>query len=303
MSAEIITLKQAPIIVFEKIKTVGEEVKQRIDALALDSLVVTEDSKNAIKKTRAELNAEFETFEEQRKWIKNQVAKPYQEFEEAYKNFIAQNYKQADETLKEKITAFENLLKEEKENQIREYFLELCQSKNIDFLTFERLGLKVNLSTSVKSLKDSVLNFVEQVEKNLQLIASLNESEDFLAEALSQYKQTLDVNQAIADTQRRHLLREQERQRLEEAKRKQAEEEQQKQALQEAQKPLQAPEVVSEPMRQSDNEAVRKLTNQQTDQSEEELFITSFKVQGTKAQISALKQYIISNQIQILNNE
>lgn len=285
--SNIITLRQAPIISYEKIQEVGTQVKQRIEALELDKLLVTEETKNAVKNTRAELNKEFEAFETQRKLIKEAILKPYEAFENSYKNYIAQNYKNADETLKNKITAFENQLKEEKENAVKEYFFELCQSKNIDFLTFERLGLKVNLTTSLKSLKDSVLAFVEQVEKNLDLISNVPESDEFKSEALAEYKQTLDVS-ALRNTQIRREKREQERKILEEKERKKALEIAQKQAQQEAQKPLQAPEVVQSTMDFSENQQVTENT---------EVFEMTFTITGTIDQLKAVKQFLISNNI------
>lgn len=294
--SNIITLRQEPIISYEKIQEVGTQVKQRIEALELDKLLVTEETKNAVKNTRAELNKEFEAFETQRKLIKEAILKPYEAFENSYKNYIAQNYKNADETLKNKITAFENLLKEEKENQIKEYFFELCQSKNIDFLTFEKLGLKVNLTTSLKSLKDSVLAFVEQVEKNIDLISNVPESDEFKSEALAEYKQTLDVN-ALRNTQIRREKREQERKILEEKERKKSLEIAQKQAQQEAQKPLQAPEVVQSTMDFSENQQVTETTENQQVTENTEVFEMTFTITGTIDQLKAVKQFLISNNI------
>lgn len=294
--SNIITLRQEPIISYEKIQEVGTQVKQRIEALELDKLLVTEETKNAVKNTRAELNKEFEAFETQRKLIKEAILKPYEAFENSYKNYIAQNYKNADETLKNKITAFENQLKEEKEVAVRDYFSELCESKSIDFLTFERLGLKVNLTTSLKSLKDSVLAFVEQVEKNIDLISNVPESDEFKSEALAEYKQTLDVN-ALRNTQIRREKREQERKILEEKERKKSLEIAQKQAQQEAQKPLQAPEVVQSTMDFSENQQVTETTENQQVTENTEVFEMTFTITGTIDQLKAVKQFLISNHI------
>lgn len=294
--SNIITLRQEPIISYEKIQEVGTQVKQRIEALELDKLLVTEETKNAVKNTRAELNKEFEAFETQRKLIKEAILKPYEAFENSYKNYIAQNYKNADETLKNKITAFENQLKEEKEVAVRDYFSELCESKSIDFLTFERLGLKVNLTTSLKSLKDSVLAFVEQVEKNIDLISNVPESDEFKSEALAEYKQTLDVN-ALRNTQIRREKREQERKILEEKERKKSLEIAQKQAQQEAQKPLQAPEVVQSTMDFSENQQVTETTENQQVTENTEVFEMTFTITGTIDQLKAVKQFLISNNI------
>jgi len=87
MENNLITLQQEPVIIYEKIKSVGEEVQKRISDLNLENQLVTEDTIKAVKGIRTDLNKEFAAFEEQRKFIKNAVTKPYQEFEEKYKWF------------------------------------------------------------------------------------------------------------------------------------------------------------------------------------------------------------------------
>ena len=68
--SEIITLKQEPIIAYQKIESVGAEIQKRIEELNLENQVITEDSLSSAKTTRADLNKEFKVFEEQRKFIK-----------------------------------------------------------------------------------------------------------------------------------------------------------------------------------------------------------------------------------------
>ena len=184
MENNLITLQQEPVIVYEKIKSVGEEVQKRISDLNLENQLVTEDTIKAVKGIRTDLNKEFAAFEEQRKFIKNAVTKPYQEFEEKYKEFIATHYNNADNTLKNKISDFENKLKEDKAERLKCYFTELCQSLQIDFLTFEQVKLNVTLSASEKSLKETISAFVEGVKKDLDLLKSIPESDEFKAEVL-----------------------------------------------------------------------------------------------------------------------
>ena len=133
MENNLIILQQEPVIIYEKIKSVGEEVQKRISDLNLENQLVTEDTIKAVKGIRTDLNKEFAAFEEQRKFIKNAVMKPYQEFEEKYKGFIETHYKNAENTLKNKISDFENKLKEDKAERLKSYFTELCQSLQIDF--------------------------------------------------------------------------------------------------------------------------------------------------------------------------
>jgi len=187
MENNLITLQQEPVIIYEKIKSVGEEVQKRISDLNLENQLVTEDTIKAVKGIRTDLNKEFAAFEEQRKFIKNAVTKPYQEFEEKYKEFIATHYNNADNTLKNKISDFENQLKEDKAERLKSYFTELCQSLQIDFLTFEQVDL----------------------------LKSIPESDEFKAEVLHDYKKSLDMANALRITQERKKAKEEELKRIE----------------------------------------------------------------------------------------
>ena len=275
MENNLITLQQEPVIIYEKIKSVGEEVQKRISDLKLENQLITEDTIKAVKGIRTDLNKEFAAFEEQRKFIKNAVTKPYQEFEEKYKEFIATHYNNADNTLKNKISDFENKLKEDKAERLKSYFTELCQSLQIDFLTFEQVKLNVTLSASEKSLKETITAFVEGVKKDLDLLKSIPESDEFKAEVLHDYKKSLDMANALRITQERKKAKEEELKRIEEQKidvvKNATTAEPQKEVLQ-------APKVEEAP----------------------KLVETQFRVRGTIEQLKALKQFIIENNIEIL---
>ena len=100
MNEQLITLKQAPIIVYEKIKAVGQQIEAKIAELNLDNQLVTEDTLKSAKNTRTTLRKELDDFETQRKYIKEQVNAPYEAFEKAYKEHIKVHYDKADNTLK-----------------------------------------------------------------------------------------------------------------------------------------------------------------------------------------------------------
>lgn len=299
MNENLITVQQLPVIVYERLESVGQEIDKRIAALDLDKQLVTEDTKKAVKDTRAMLNKELKDFEEQRKRIKEQVVAPYEAFEKAYNSFIKVKYEKADGILKVKIDEFDRKLKADKEARIRAYFTELCQANNIDFLPFERLGLKIGLSDSDKSLKDIVNTNIDNVVKSLAMIESLNDPDEYKAEILTDYKQTLDITTAIRNAQYRKQQREYELQRLEAQK---AAAEQARLAAEARAKevaPLQAPEEVPAPPQEvpaPPQEAPAPAPQEVVPN----LMVTSFTVQGTMEQLKALKAYIISNNIKII---
>ena len=293
MNENLITVQQLPVIVYERLESVGQEIDKRIAALDLDKQLVTEDTKKAVKDTRAMLNKELKDFEEQRKRIKEQVATPYMAFEKAYNSFIKEKYEKADGILKLKIDEFDKRLKADKEARIRAYFTELCQVNNIDFLPFERLGLKIGLSDSDKSLKDIVNTNIDNVVKSLEFIESLTDPDEYKAEILADYKQTLDVMIAINNAKYRKQQREAELQRLEAQK---ARAEQARLAAEAKAKevaPLQAPEEVPAP-------APQGVPAPAPQEETPDLVVTNFTVQGTMEQLRALKAYILSNNIKII---
>ena len=289
MNENIITVQQLPVIVYERLESVGQEIDKRIAALDLDKQLVTEDTKKAVKDTRAMLNKELKDFEEQRKRIKEQVIAPYEAFEKAYNSFIKVKYETADGILKVKIDEFDRKLKVDKEARIRAYFTELCQSNNIDFLPFERLGLKIGLSDSDKSLKDIVNTNIDNVVKSLEFIESLTDPDEYKAEILADYKQCLDVTTAIRNAQYRKQQREAELARIEAQK---AAAEQARLAAEAKAKevaPLQAPQEVKSEERIVKNEAVPA--------PQEEILHYTLGVSGTRAQLRALRQFLETNNI------
>lgn len=300
MNENIITVQQLPVIVYERLESVGQEIDKRIAALDLDKQLVTEDTKKAVKDIRAMLNKELDNFEEQRKRIKEQVVAPYEAFEKAYNSFIKVKYEKADSILKVKIDEFNERLKADKEARIRAYFTELCQANNIDFLPFERLGLKIGLSDSDKSLKDLVNTNIDNVVKSLEFIESLTDPDEYKAEILADYKQTLDVMIAINNAKYRKQQREAELQRLEAQK---ARAEQARLAAEARAKevaPLQEPEEVPPPAIQEAPAPPQEVPAPAPQEVTPDLIVTNFTVQGTMEQLRALKAYILSNNIKII---
>lgn len=296
MNENLITVQQLPVIVYERLESVGQEIDKRIAALDLDKQLVTEDTKKAVKDTRAMLNKELKDFEEQRKRIKEQVVAPYEAFEKAYNSFIKVKYEKADSILKVKIDEFDKRLKADKEARIRAYFTELCQDNNIDFLPFERLCLNIRLNDSDKSLKDIVNTNIDNVVKSLEFIESLTDPDEYKAEILADYKQTLDVMRSINNAKYRKQQREAELQRLEAQK---AAAEQARLAAEARAKemaPLQAPEEVPPPAIQ-EAPAPPQEVPAPAPATQEEILHYTLGVSGTRAQLRALRQFLETNNI------
>ena len=290
---EIILLKQEPIIEYSLLAEVGEAIRTRITDLNLDGQVVTDQTVKSVKDMRAELNKEFAEFEKQRKFIKEAVSKPYQEFEAKYKDFVAKHYNEADDTLKGKIFSFENKLRLEREKELQGYFAELCSAKNIDFVPFGLMHLNITLSASMKSLKTQILEFVSKVEQDIELVKTVSDSQEFNDKVMYEYRRSLDINTAINTVKEREQALIVAKERAEaEAKRKAEAEEQ---ARLQAEKEATEQPTVAEPLK-----APMVEEQQPTNTGTAEEFEMTFTVKGTFEQLKALKQFIVDNNINIV---
>jgi hypothetical protein len=204
-----IQLVQVPKIV-HRLQEAGARVTERLKELGVESLVATEDTVKALKELRAELNKELTEFEAQRKWVKEGVLNPYNEFEAIYKAEISEKYKGAIDTLKTKIEAVENKVKAKKRDRVKLFFDELCTAEGLDFIPFDKVGLDINLSTSEKKYKDQCIEFVAKVQDDLNLIRT----EEFQVEILAEYKKSLNAAQAITTVRDRKAAEKAEADRL-----------------------------------------------------------------------------------------
>ena len=290
---EIILLKQEPIIEYSLLAEVGEAIRTRITDLNLDGQVVTDQTVKSVKDMRAELNKEFAEFEKQRKFIKEAVSKPYQEFEAKYKEFVAKHYNEADDTLKGKIFSFEDKLRLEREKELQGYFAELCSAKNIDFVPFGLMHLNITLSASMKSLKTQILEFMSKVEQDIELAKTVSDSQEFNDKVMYEYRRSLDINTAINTVKEREQALIVAKERAEaEAKRKAEAEEQ---ARLQAEKEATEQPTVAEPLK-----APMVEEQQPTNTGTAEEFEMTFTVKGTFEQLKALKQFIVDNNINIV---
>ena len=185
-------------IIEEQLKTISDEIQKRVDYA--EKLVCTIDTIKDIKKQRTILRNQFNDLETQRKQVKAEFQAPYLRFEKVYKELISDKYKNADVQLKRKIDNVESELKLQKENNIREYFNEYCESEGIDFVKFEQIGLNINLSITEKSLREQVKSFIDKVKSDIELI----QTQEYFAEVMIEYTKHLNVSRAIIEVKERH---------------------------------------------------------------------------------------------------
>lgn len=269
MENNIIQVKQLPIIV-EQLQEVKAEVTAKVEQAL--SLICTEDTVKDVKKVRSELNKELKDYEERRKAVKKAIMTPYEQFETVYKDCISDTYKKADTELKGKIDSVENELKERKKAEVKGYFDEYLTARGIDFVTFENANINVTLSASMKSLKEQAKAFVDKIVDDLNLI----DTQEHKDEILYEYKQSLNVSNAITTVTNRYKA-------IEAAKAREEERKAREQA--EAEAAAKVEEVV---------EAVAPPTVEPIAPpvEEEKTYTLKFTVRGTMPQLKALKEFM-----------
>lgn len=283
----LITVKQPPIIE-EHLERMSKEIDDIIkEALALP---VTDETVKVIKKKRSALNKQFKELDAKRKEVKKKVTEPYDAFEKIFKTCITERFKEADEQLAAKIAEVENARKAEKEANVRSYFTEYAVSLNLpNFITYERMGLEIIFSTSLKRYKEQVKAFLDRAASDLQLIETQEHSEEILVE----YKQSLDASRAILIVNNRHKMIEAERQRAEEMRQRREKEAAmvaKVEAVREEEIAMQAPEEtpVESPAESPVNGTVV-----------EQIYEGTFTLIGTKKQIKNIIEYIKEKGVEI----
>lgn len=201
---DLITVKQLPIIE-EQLRTLGAAIEAQVAEAS--AMVCTEETVKAVKKMRADLNAQFNTLEEQRKAVKAAVMAPYLAFEAVYKDCVTSKFNAADQDLKQKINETEDGLKDEKSGELLEYFAEYTQAAHLEGVPFEACGINVTLSASMKSLKEKVRAFVDQASGDVNAIEALEHKDEIMVE----YKGCFSLSRAMAVVAERHKAVEQQR--------------------------------------------------------------------------------------------
>ena len=282
--SSLITVKQLPIIE-EHLEALRDEISAIVaEALALP---VTEDTVKEIKKKRAELKKKWDELEGMRKDVKKKVVQPYNAFDKVFKSCVTDIFQSGDDELKARIDEVENARKAEKEEAVKVFFVEYAASLHLpDYVTFERMGLNVLLSTTETAYKKQAKEFLDKVSTDLQLIETHPNADEVLVE----YKKTLDAPRAILEVNNRHKQIEDERQRADAARRQREEEakavEQVEVAYEEesaAQAPTEVPTAAPTP------DPVEEPT----------IYKGTFTLIGTKEQIKNIINYIKEKGVEI----
>ena len=268
---EIMNVQQLPII-FQQLEVVGKYVDEELEKVK--DLECNEENKNEVKKVRANINATLKQFEDARKSIKNQVLDAYNQFNDKYEDEVKTKLQNASEELKTKIDYIEKIQLQEKIDELHDFVVEHISTNHLEnMLDLDKVvtygNLKVNLSTSLKSLKEDAKAFIERISNEVKLI----EMEETPSNLLYEYK-----NNGFDLTKAKLTLIERQKQIEELAK-------QREQVQEVVEQEEQVAEVVEEITMPKEIVAT-------TLEDKEEMLIVQFTVKGSKTQIIKLKEFI-----------
>lgn len=268
--------------IIAKIKSVGEiesnmkDVKGYVENLNnyYKNVTFTEETMIQAKDEKSKVNKFKKQVSDYRKDIIAEYNKPIKVFEQTAKEteqLLTETYN----TINQQVANYENKQKQEKEQEIKDYFEEYKASNNIDFITYEQARINVTLSASKKSLKEQAKAFIDKIVDDLNLI----ETQEHKAEILVEYKQTLNVSNAITTVTNRFKA-------IEEEKKK----EEQKVVHIEINENH---EITKESHEQLEN-IFNKPLEQPKEEIQEDILTLRFTVKGTKTKLKALKEFLIN---------
>lgn len=177
------------------------ELKARWEQMAADAeaMVCTDETIQAVKTFRTDIGKEFEEIEAVRKHVKKSIMEPYDRFDAVYKDCVTAAYQKAYAVCTEKISAVETEIKRRCEDGLRDYFAELCAVRHLDWLTYERAGIKVDMASAKaktpKKLREQLAAFVTHVGDSVDRILLLDDAGEIMVEF--QNSPTLDAAAAI----------------------------------------------------------------------------------------------------------
>lgn len=187
----------------EKISFNFEEIKEAVSEKVAyyKDLVYTDEQIKTAKADRATLNKFVAALESKRKEIKKQCLAPYEAFEKQMKEIVA-IVNEPISMIDAQVKGYEEQQRTEKLEKIREYWYALLESDSVpEGITFNQIFIEKWLNASVKmSVVEAEMKIkLEQIAADLTTLENLPE---FSFEAKEVYKDTLDINRAIAEGKR-----------------------------------------------------------------------------------------------------
>lgn len=168
-------------IVIEKTKNI-DEILEKISKLSDEE---QEEQKSKVKDYKTYLNSLKKDLETRRIEIKKSILAPYEDFEKVYKDKTTKVLDDGITKLTNTINTIETKQIQNKVDELVAFFNEYALYYHVEnILTFDRIPIKINLSTSLNSLKKQIVEYCEKVSNDMVAISS----EKFRDEILLEYQ-------------------------------------------------------------------------------------------------------------------
>lgn len=201
---ELITIQQLPIIV-EQLHSIKAAVTEKVKSIL--ALPCTDETVKEIKKYRADLNKDFKDFEARRKFVKDEILKPYEAFNAVYRECVTEIFNGAETQLKEAVDNVETAIKQKKANEVSEFYRDELAARGLDFPSFGQSGIKVGLSDSITALKKQASEIIAKTAEDVTMIMGLPFNDEIMVE----YRNSLNVSRSIQTVNDRHRAIEEQR--------------------------------------------------------------------------------------------
>ncbi len=262
-----LTTQSTQIAEFEKrLPAIIEQIKQKTELAT--SLVCSEETRASVKKVRAELNADSAALHKEFVDFEKQLLAPWLEVKEKYHEEILQQYRRADLNLKAKINEVEDGLIQEKTLELYGYIQQYATSLYLSWVVADKLGIKVNLTASITSLKKKARAKLDRIRKDVDMITSLDNADVVMSFYLERY----DASYAITEAHRATI-------RTQEGK-----------ATLESVSPL--CDSYEPPTAMSEVVATEAPTIQDGKENQDELFSITFTVTTSRQKLKELKEFL-----------
>lgn len=257
------------------------------------TMVVTQDSLPDAKSTLAKINRVEKSINDYRIAVKKRLMEAYDNDFKPKCDELGRICQEASGNLKSQINAFDERRREEKMNDLRDFFNANATDDATEYISFDaicnpRWG---NATYSEEDAHKEILREIAACVSSVNAIRTLKSPME--PALLDYYRQTRDLAGAMAKHDQLMRLREQEEKRKAEIERLRQEQEQRERAKAEAQAAQQ--EEMEEPV-----ENGADPTPAAADVAEEPTYTLDFRVVVTAAQGAALKAFLKSNGIQFM---
>jgi len=190
-----------------KVDSIVTLTKQRIEDLKLDELAPTEENKQVIRQTRADLNKEKNKYNDDIKEIDKIINRDFNELKKQVKEKILPLYADQDKLLVEKLEKITAEQIKENAEYSKTYYAAKLKSTPLRLgVRYEDIPWSFGFNSSKKSIRETCDTHFEEVEKGLMMIET-HEYKDQLEVLWIKHK--FDIKEALFELQQQLSMAEQ----------------------------------------------------------------------------------------------